>query len=280
MIINFHDWSLEEASSFTECFRIATERVKPFRDSITQQIHEVDFWKFWDKRPEGYAAIAKLPRVMARSRVGNRHCLAFLPVGIVYDSALVVFTVHGDDDFALLQCSIHEEWARFYAGAAMRTDMRYSTKACFDTFPYPTIPSSVASIGGQYYEFRSQIMSARQEGLTSTANRFHNRGEQSADIVRLRALHQEMDQAVTAAYGWSDLDLGHGFYATRRGERYTLSEPARCTVLARLLALNHQRHEEEVKAGLHDKKAGKIERAKSLSKETAAVPEHIQKELI
>ena len=70
-------------------------------------------------------------------------------------------------------------------------------------------------------------------------------------IARLRALHVEMDQAVVAAYGWSDLDLGHGFHATKQGERYTLSEPARRTVLA----LNHQRYAEEVKAGLHERKA-------------------------
>ena len=48
------------------------------------------------------------------------------------------------------------------------------------------------------------------------------------------------NQAV-AAYGWSDLDLGHAFHATKQGERSTLSEPARRTVLDRLLALNHQR---------------------------------------
>ena len=87
-----------------------------------------------------------------------------------------------------------------------------------------------------------------------TYNRFHDRGEQSADIARLRALHEEMDQAVAAAYGWSELDLGHGFHATKQGERYTLSEPARRTVLDRLLALNHHRYAEELKAGLHEKK--------------------------
>ena len=63
-----------------------------------------------------------------------------------------------------------------------------------------------------------------------------------------------MDQAVAAAYGWNDLDLGHGFHATKQGERYTLREPARRTVLDRLLALNQQRYAEEVKAGLHNPK--------------------------
>ena len=39
-----------------------------------------------------------------------------------------------------------------------------------------------------------------------------------------------------------------GFHATKQGERYILSEPARRTALA----LNHQCYEEELKAGLHD----------------------------
>ena len=54
-----------------------------------------------------------------------------------------------------------------------------------------------------------------------------------------------MDNAVAAAYGWTDLDLGHGFHETKQGIRYTISEPARREVLARLLKLNHERYAEE-----------------------------------
>jgi hypothetical protein len=97
----------------------------------------------------------------------------------------------------------------------------------------------------------------RKEGLTKTYNRFHNPDETAADIVKLRQLHVEMDQAVAAAYGWIDLDLGHGFHETRQGVRYTISEPARREVLARLLKLNHERYAEEVKQGLHEKKKSK-----------------------
>ena len=87
-----------------------------------------------------------------------------------------------------------------------------------------------------------------------TYNRFHNPDETSADIQKLRQLHVEMDNAVAAAYGWTDLDLGHGFHETKQGVRYTISEPARREVLARLLKLNHERYAEEVKQGLHEKK--------------------------
>ncbi len=97
-------------------------------------------------------------------------------------------------------------------------------------------------------------MLARKEGLTKTYNRFHDPEEASADIEKLRQLHVEMDQAVAAAYGWTDFDMGHSFHQTKQGLRYTISEPARREVLARLLQLNHERYAEEVKQGLHEKK--------------------------
>jgi len=93
---------------------------------------------------------------------------------------------------------------------------------------------------------------------TATYNRFHSPHEVSHDIAALRALHVEMDQTVAAAYGWTDLDLGHGFNQTKQGIRYTISEAARRTVLDRLLALNHERYaREEAAAGASSKPARK-----------------------
>ena len=100
-------------------------------------------------------------------------------------------------------------------------------------------------------------MLARQEGLTKTYNRFHDSEETSDDIARLRELHIEMDQAVAAAYGWEDLELGHDFHETPQGVRFTISEVARREVLGRLLELNHQRYAEEAEAGLHGGKGGR-----------------------
>jgi hypothetical protein len=103
-------------------------------------------------------------------------------------------------------------------------------------------------VGERYHAHHQAIMLARQEGLTKTYNRFHAPAEQSADIAELRRLHVAMDQAVAAAYGWQDLDLGHGFHETKQGLRYTISEAARRAVLDRLLVLNHERHAEELSA--------------------------------
>ena len=85
----------------------------------------------------------------------------------------------------------------------------------------------------------AKIMLAQQEGLTKTYNRFHDPDEEDADIQKLRELHVEMDKSVAAAYGWTDLNLGHGFHETKQGIRFTISEAARREVLGRLLKLNH-----------------------------------------
>ena len=67
-----------------------------------------------------------------------------------------------------------------------------------------------------------------------------------------------MDKTVLKAYGWTDINLAHDFYEVdylpeNDRVRYTISPDARKEVLKRLLKLNHEIHEQEVKAGLHVK---------------------------
>jgi hypothetical protein len=101
-------------------------------------------------------------------------------------------------------------------------------------------------------------MQGRNEGLTKAYNRCHDSDQTASDVRRLRELLVEMDRAVSAAYGWTGLDLQHGFHNTRQGLRFTISEKARQAVLERLLVLNHERYKEEVRRGLHEKKARRV----------------------
>ena len=153
----------------------------------------------------------------------------------------------------LLQSELDWKWAIEY-GNKLENRPQYTPTDCFETFPFPSVTTGLADMGKTYYGHRRQIMLSRQEGLTKTYNRFHDPDESAADIQKLRDLHVEMDKAVAAAYGWADLDLGHGFHETKQGTRFTISESARREVLARLLKLNHERYAEEVAQGLHDKK--------------------------
>lgn len=124
--------------------------------------------------------------------------------------------------------------------------MQYTPTDCFESFPFSPSVSSLEDIGERYHSFRSEIMAARREGLTSTYNRFNSQRETSLDISSLRKLHVEMDHMVAATYGWSDIKLDHAFRETKQGVRYTLSESVRREIIERLLALNHERHAHEL----------------------------------
>jgi hypothetical protein len=253
-VINFGDMSESEARCYPHLFDHLEKTVKLERAKQTKQVHEPCFWKHWDKRPLLYAKLSKLNECMVHAYTSKFVAFAFVSAKQIIAMPHVVFPTEDRGLFAILQSSFHVFWVELLC-TKMGKGLRYTPSDCVQKFPLPRLNPPTEHFGWRYYEERSQVMVARNIGLTEIYNRFHDRGELSADIARLRALHVEMDQVVAAAYGWSDLDLGHGFHETKQGIRYTLSESARREVLDRLLALNHQRYAEELAAGLHDKKA-------------------------
>ncbi|CAM2982720.1 Eco57I restriction-modification methylase domain-containing protein [Rariglobus hedericola] len=278
-VINFGEMPESEARKRPLIFDHLRRYVEPERAKQTKQVHEECFWKHWDKRPELYSRLKPLRRCMVHAFTSKHVVFAFVPTEQIIATPHVVFPTESMGFFANCQSSLHIEWVLRFS-SKMKSDVRYTPSDCVQTFPFLGDAESLAMMGQSYYDYRREFMIAKNEGLTKTYNRFHNIAEQSADITRLRVLHMELDQAVAAAYGWQDLNLGHGFHLTKQGERYTLSEPARRTVLDRLLALNHQRYDEEVKAGLHDKKTGKKKSATSASRKLDATIEQGQGELL
>ena len=278
-VIDFRDIPLNRAScdpgyqgpvaeDYLESFKIVLEKVFPERtrrkdngDYMLRKPLPDRWWQHAEKRSSLYARIKNMGRVLIRSRVSNINSMVFVPSGWVYSEATVVFSRSDAAIFAVLQSCFHTEWIYKYA-SSMRSDVRYTPTDCLDTFSFPRALSKLEDAGKKYHKFRSQLMLRHQEGLTKTYNRFHNPDETADDIQTLRDLHVAMDRAVADAYGWSDLDLGHGFHETKQGLRFTLSEPARRDVLARLLRLNHERYAEEVRQGLHAKKTPKAPKGK------------------
>ena len=261
-IINFYDWPLEKAETYPDCMKIVRERVKPERDLLglksdaSAKGYAKLWWQYGRKGLELYFTITNMQRVLVRTLTGKHHAFAFVNTGIVFDQTAPVYAFENYAALALLQSEHHRLWSIMY-GPTMREFPRYTPSDCFETFPFPENLDELDDIGGRYHNHRQTIMLTRQEGLTKTYNRFHDPKEIAADIVKLRELHREMDEDVAKAYGWDDLKLEHGFHETKQGLRYTISEAARREVLDRLLLLNHQRHEEEVKAGLFEKKGAK-----------------------
>ena len=183
-----------------------------------------------------------------------------MQTGSIFAHTLALFAYPNLAPFAVLQSRVHEIWARFFS-SSMKDDLRYAPSDCFETFPFPpgyeTDPALEAA-GQTYHDHRAALMVAANEGMTKTYNRFHKSDERSEPIRRLRELHDEMDRAVLRAYGWHDLaDELRPEFLTEETEddhtyqsRYFWPAEARDLVLARLLALNAERHAEEVAAGL------------------------------
>jgi hypothetical protein len=267
-VINFFDWPLEKAEEYPDCFRIVEEKVKPERKKLIGRNpigtkRGIYWWHYGSDAKNLYLAIAPLERVLVQTLHTKNLNPTFIENRQVFSHALAIFTFDNFYEYCQIQSNIHDIWIRERSGS-IGTTLRYSPSDCFDTFPFifGNDITGLEFIGNTYHEHRRQIMLARQEGLTATYNRFHNPKEKASDIARLRELHVEMDNAVAAAYGWSDLDLGHGFHETPQGIRYTISEEARREVLRRLLRLNHERYEEEVRQGLHEKKKAKASKRK------------------
>ncbi|PZO35942.1 MAG: restriction endonuclease [Pseudanabaena frigida] len=289
-VINFSDWALSPehddpknpkgapyASDYPDCLEILERLVKPERLTKAKDVAAAPWWQYWRIRGELYEKIAQCDRVLVVSQTSKYHGFVFAPNNIIYSHKVVAFPNPKFNFFSLMSSSFHTNWVLFF-GSSLETRPVYTPSDCFETFPFPTLTpeteKELETIGEKYYNHRQQIMQTTQLGLTKTYNRFHDPNDTAADIQQLRELHIQMDYAVAKAYGWVEqlritnyelggeqFPLAHGFHQTKQGLRFTISETARRDILDRLLALNHQRYAEEVKAGV-GKSKGKRKKEK------------------
>ena len=287
-IINFLDWPIVKAELFIKAFERVENLVKPER-LANKRIAHLPWWQFERPRTDLYRNILDLSRCFVAARTTKHLNFSAAPTNYVFTDALYVFTTDRWDLYSFVQSTVHEVWARKYSGA-LKQDLRYSPSDCFGTFSFPeglwqTANSVLAEVGEHYHEHRRALMLRLWLGLTDIYNLYHNRDLTPAivakvsskpdesevgyqGILELRKLHRELDEAVLAAYGWTDLSLGHDFHEVETlpendRVRYTISPEARKELLKRLLALNHQRvAEEKAKVPAKAEKLGKGKAAK------------------
>lgn len=275
-IINFFTLTEEEASTYSRPFEIIREKVKPVRMKLNpstqvNQRRRNYWWQFGALAANLYVRINLISHCFVAAATTKYLNFSALQTNYVFTHALYVFSTDRWDLYSIVQSTIHEVWARKYSGS-LETRLRYSPTDCFETYAFPEslwqVPNQIlATTGEHYHEYRHALMLRFWLGLTDIYNLFHNRdltpaivakvsGKPDeaesgyAGILELRKLHRELDEAVLAAYTWSDLNLAHDFYEIETlpendRVRYTISPEARKELLKRLLALNHQRAAEE-----------------------------------
>ena len=202
------------------------ERVKPERDAKGSTKDGAAYAKLWwlfgKPRPELRKYLAGLPRYIVTVETAKHRVFQFLDARIAPDNMLVCIAI--DDAYALgvLSSSTHVVWA-LAAGSRLGVgnDPRYNKTRCFETFPFPVAtPEQQAAIGklaGDLDAHRKRVLTEHAEltltglynvlaklrastALTAKEQAIHLKGQ----VALLQSLHDELDTAVLAAYGWRD----------------------------------------------------------------------------
>lgn len=179
-VIDFKNWTIEEAMTYSECFEIVKSKVKPFRDKVKRDTYRNKWWQFAEKAVNLYERIEKKSFVIATARTSKTLAFARVSSKSVFSANVTVFTDDSWWMFCVLQSNLHSAWAWKY-GTTLKSDLIYAPTDIIDNYPFPINPSfnnknTLESIGVQYNIHREAYMNKLQLGLTKTYNIFHLKG--------------------------------------------------------------------------------------------------------
>ncbi len=276
LVIDLFGLDAEEVrSKFPAIYQRLLTAVKPERDSLAHTKDGAGYAKLWwvfgKPRQEMRRALDGLSRYIATVKTSKHRVFQFLSGEVIPDSKLIVFALDDSFHLGVLSSRLHCCWA-LAAGSwlGVGNDPTYVKSASFDKFPFPACDepakARIRSLGEEIDAHRKQVQ-AQHPGLTLTgmynvlealrADRnltakekiIHEQGIVSV----LLQLHEDLDAAVAAAYGWpADLPDAE--------------------ILTRLVALNAERAAEESAGTIRwlrpEYQRQKVEGAKQQSEQT------------
>ncbi|WP_221407282.1 hypothetical protein, partial [Elizabethkingia bruuniana] len=215
-----------------------------------------------------------LDQVMVINNHTRHHVLAFYSERIVYSHALTVIAIDSLSYYSIMTSQIMNEWA-WHKGSTMGTStLRYTSSQIFETFPFPTNITEIEKdllegLGKNYLALQKNIMDSLNLGITKTYNLFHNKDLSYLDlekqlnedknicigiyndILKLRDLQIDIDEAVLNLFEWSEIELNHGFYELEYlpendRVRFSIHPTARKEILKRLLLLNLEQSKSDI----------------------------------
>lgn len=269
MVIDFFGLSSEETRErFPAAYQHILERVKPERDQNKDPAIRQNWWLHGRTRAELRNHISGLPRYIATVETTKHRVFLFLDESILPDNMLVAIALKEAHSLGFLSSRLHATWALAAGGRlGVGNDPRYNKTRCFETFPFPDADPEQQEKIRDLAE-RLDIHRKRQqeqhptltltgmynvleklrseEPLTAKEKAIHEQGLVSV----LRELHDELDRAVFAAYGWDDLAeqlVGKPGATTPLPDKPEAQAEAEEELLRRLVELNTQRSVEETR---------------------------------
>ena len=258
MVIDLFGLSADDVRArYPATYQWVLERVKPERDNNNRESRRLNWWLFGEQNPKLRAQLVGLPRYIATVETAKHRTFQFLGAEIAPDNKLVCIALDDAVNLGVLSSSAHVIWALATGSRlGVGNDPVYVKTRCFEAFPFPAAPepqqARIRDLAEQLDAHRKRQQAAHEtltltgmynvleklrsgEALTAKEKTIHEQGL----VGVLKTLHDELDDAVLDAYGWSDLGPQLADPAMR--------EAARETLLERLVALNAERAAEEAK---------------------------------
>ena len=242
-VIDFTGLSESQASEFPEPFQKVIEEVKPEREVNERGKRKEKWWLFGEVMPKTRRLTRGLERYIATTRTAKHKFFVFLSGDVVPESEVIAFGLNDAYFLGVLSSHIHATWALASGGDLGGNTPRYNNTVCFDPFPFPdpteTQKQTIRELGERLDSHRKRVQTTHPEvTITGMYNLLEQlrKGEplndkdkafnQKALVSTLKQIHDELDTAVFAAYGWET----------------TLTDDQ---ILENLVTLNAQRAEEE-----------------------------------
>ena len=146
------------------------------------------------------AAERGLDRFVTGTATGKRLILAWAKADVCPSNLVNAFAF--DDDYAMgvLLSRAHGRWA-WTQSSTLKGDLRYTPTTVFATFPWPSSDGPqrvrIGDIANELIVLRDKLSIEREIGLT----KLYNECDEGA-YKELRELHDQLDRAVSDAYGW------------------------------------------------------------------------------
>jgi type I restriction-modification system DNA methylase subunit len=199
-VIDFAAMGLEDANRYPAALDIVRQRVKPRREQNRRKAYRDYWWRFSEPRARMRVATTGLDRYIAGTATGKRLVLAWAKADVCPSNLVNVFAF--DDDYAMgvLLSRVHGSWA-WAQSSTLKGDLRYTPTTVFATFPWPPSDghqrAQIGEITKQLIALRHTLSIDRTIGLTT----LYNECDEGAH-KELRELHDQLDSAVSDAYGW------------------------------------------------------------------------------
>jgi hypothetical protein len=197
-VIDFGVMTLEEASKYPEALSMLRMTVKAERERNADRFRRTHWWLLGRPVLAMREALNPLARYIAGVAQGKRIFFAWQPARVCPSNLTNVFAFDDDHSMGVLSSTIHHEWARAQS-STLEDRFRYTPTSAFETFPWPAgDPAAVGEVAQRLYARRSEICLEREIGLTKLYNELDEGAYRD-----LKELHDALDEAVAAAYGWA-----------------------------------------------------------------------------